>query len=208
MDLDYPEEIGIKTNQDIINNVLKEKVFLKVSNFSLEEDFENNCSYVSFTLSYSRGKTTKTYAIKKTGLGSIDGLFTGIINQFADTYISLQDIFLYDFLVKVNFKESKGLFQTDAPVEVKIVLQGNTRSKNKLYFKAKSNSIIKSGIGAVCNAVEYLINAELVVVQLAKDIKFADKRQRMDLKESYTHQLSEFVKFISYAKVINNLNKN
>jgi hypothetical protein len=55
--------------------------------------------------------------------------------------------------------------------------------------------------------MEYLINAELAVVQLSKDIKSADKRGRNDLQREYVSQLSELVKFVSYSKVINNLNK-
>ena len=67
--------------------------------------------------------------------------------------------------------------------------------------------MVKAAIGATCNAIEYLINAELAVIQLNKDLQSATKRQRNDLQQIYTFQLSELVNFISYSAVINNLNK-
>jgi len=207
MALDYPEEAILRNNQCIINDILKQKASLEINNFSLKEDFKNDCSHVSFVLQFKDGETSEKLKIKNTGSGVIDALFTGVINQFLDTYISLRDITLYDFIVSVDFKESKSAFKTDAPVEVKIVLQGTSRSHNKLYFKAKSNSIVKAGIAAVCGAIEYLINAELAVVQLSKDIKFAEERRRRDLRETYLSQLLELINLVSYAEVINKLNE-
>jgi len=207
MALDYPEEAALKDNQRIIDDVLKQQVSLRISNFSLKEDFKNDCSHASFVLNFNDGKTNEKLKIKSTGSGVIDATFTGVINQFLDTYISLQNIKLYDFIVAVNFKEGKSTYNTDAPVEVKIALQGTARLRNNLYFKAKSNSIVKSGVNSVCNAMEYLIGAELAVLQLSKDIKFAEERQRMDLRNIYSSQLFELVKFVSYAEVINKLNE-
>jgi hypothetical protein len=204
MSLDYPEELAIKKNKEIINNVLKKQASLKIKQFSLEEDFKNDCSNIFFILNFHH-KANKQHKIKSNGSGMVDALFMGIINEFSDSYVSLKNISLYDFLVNVNFKESNSLLHTDAPVEVKIILQGSPRSK--LYFKAESKSLAKAAIGAVCSAIEYLINAELAVIQLSKDIKSADKRQRNDLQDKYTSQLSELVKLVSYTKVINNLNK-
>jgi len=204
MSFDYPEELAINKNKEIINDILKKQVSLEIKQFSLEEDFKNDCSNIFFILNFHY-KTNKQHKIKSNGSGMVDALFIGIINKFSDTYISLKNISLYDFLVNVNFKKSNSLLHTDAPVEVKIILQGSPRSK--LYFKAESKSLAKAAIGAVCNAIEYLINAELAVIQLNKDIKSADKRQRNDLQDKYTSQLSELVKFVSYSKVINNLNK-
>jgi hypothetical protein len=207
MALDYPEETFLRNNQRIINDILKQKASLEINNFSLKEDFKNDCSHVSLMLQFKEGKTNEKFKINNTGSGVIDALFTGVIDQFLDTYISLQDITLYDFIVSVDFKESKSMFKTDAPVEVKIVLQGTSRPHNKLYFKAKSNSIVKSAIAAVCAGMEYLINAELAVVQLSKDMKSAEKRKRRDLQETYLSQLFEFINFVSYAEVINKLNE-
>ena len=61
---------------------------------------------------------------------------------------------------------------------------------------------MKAGVNAVNKAVEYLINAELAVIQLSKDIRSAEKRNRVDLKIKYVSQLSELVNFVPYSEVI------
>jgi hypothetical protein len=202
MALIYPEETQLEDNRRIINDVLEQKVCLTIKSFSLKEDFKNDCSCVSFLLCYTDGEIQQEFEIYGEGSGVIDAIYTGILKKFESEYISLRNVALYDFLVSVKFQESRTASSTDAPVEVKIGLVGTSSSKSKLYFKAKSNSIVKSGLMAVCNAMEYLINSERTVTQLCKDIEYASKRQRVDLKEKYISKLSELVNFISYSEVV------
>mgnify|MGYP003657629638 CR=1 FL=1 len=198
----YPEEEKLENNKRIINTVLKRPISLTVDSFSLKEDFKNNCSFVSFVLYYNDEKTQKKFEICNDGSGVVDAIYTGILKNFESKYISLRNVTLYDFLVSVKFQESRTATSTDAPVEVKIGLLGTSASKNKLYFQAKSNSIVKSSLLVVCCAMEYLINSELAVIQLSEDIKHAIQRERIDLKEEYISKLSELVEFISYSETI------
>ena len=202
MTLTYPEEIKLNDNKRIINKVLKKRISLKINNFSLQEDFVNDCSCVSFVLKCNGNKEQQTLDISNKGAGVSDAVYTGVLEKFKDRYISLQEVVLHDFIVTVDFKGSKTILNTDAPVEVKIALLGTSSARNKLYFKAKSNSLVKSGIMAVCKAMEYLINSELAAIQLYKDIQSANKRQRTDLQDVYVSQLSALVEFVSYAEVI------
>ena len=204
MDLEFPEELILKKNNEIINEVLSKKVLIQAEQFSLVEEYKENCSCISCTLNFKFNKAQKIN-IQGTGKGVIDALFAAILKEFAGSFISLQNVKLYDFLVKVRFNESSQRLQTDAPVEIKIVLESSTRKK--MYFKCSSNSLVKAGICAICYAITYLINAELAVIQLHKDALLARKRQRLDLETKYTNQLVELVKFIPYMKVIENLSK-
>ena len=202
MGVTYPEEAKLENNKRIINAVLKRPISLTVQEFSLKEDFKNNCSFVSFILHYNDEKTQQKFEISGVGSGAVDAIYTGILKSFESKYISLQNVTLYDFIVSVKFQESRTASSTDAPVEVKIGLLGTSSSKNKLYFQAKSNSIVKSSLLVVCSAMEYLINSELAVLQLSEDIECANRRERVDLKEEYVSKLSELVKFISYSETI------
>lgn len=202
MALTYPEENKLEENKRMINDILERTISLTIDNFSLKEDFKNDCSSVSFILFYNDKRVQQKFEICNSGSGAIDAIYTGILNKFENDYISLRNVILYDFLVSVKFQESKTILSTDAPVEVKIGLLGTSASKNRLYFKAKSNSIVKSSLIAVCSAMEYLINSELAVIQLCADIKNASERQRVDLKEEYISKLSKLVEFISYSKTI------
>jgi len=200
MSLGYPEELMLEDNKQIIDEILKDdKVHIEIKKFFLEEDFVNDCSYISCSLDIV-SKEVKTIDIKGEGCGVIDALLSGVFDYFSSDYLSLQNVWLYDFLVEVDFKKGKSVLNTDAPVEIKIALRGGNGTR--LYFKAKSDSLVKAGIGATCNAIEYLINAEMAVLQLRKDIILAKKRQRLDLENSYICQLLELVKFVSYSETI------
>jgi hypothetical protein len=54
-------------------------------------------------------------------------------------------------------------------------------------------------------AFEYLINAELAVIHLHKDIQNAKERNRTDLITRYTQQLTELVRIVSYEQTIKSL---
>lgn len=204
MDLKFPEELILKKNNEIINEILNKKAIIQVKQFSLIEDYEKNCSCISCTLDFTFNKTQKI-EIQGTGKGVIDALFTALLDELSSSFISLKNVKLYDFLVKVKFNESRQKFQTDAPVEIKIVLESTTQKK--MYFKCRSDSLVKAGVCAICSAITYLINAELAVIQLHKDALFARERQRVDLETIYTNQLIELVKFIPYVKVVESLEK-
>ncbi|MAH44916.1 hypothetical protein CMI37_03755 [Candidatus Pacearchaeota archaeon] len=204
MDLDFPEEATIQKNNKIIDEVLKKRVQIVITQFTLKEDFKNDCSIVtcSYKLKPSRRKAKK---ITGTGSGVIDALFNAAMAELTKNFHSLKEIELYDFLVKVKFQESIQQRRTDAPVEIKIALVSS--NKRRMYFKSTSNSLAKAGIKSVCKAIEYLMNAELAAIQLCKDIENANKRNRVDLTSRYTFQLAELVKCVSYAEAIKNISK-
>ena len=204
MGLEYPEESLLRNNKLIIDEVLKdEKVQIIISDFVLAEDFDDNISNVRFNLTSFHKKEKTIKNIEGYGNGVVDALLSSILNYFSDDYVSLQNVKLYDFIVEVDFTKGRNSLNSDAPVEIKIVLESNSRSK--LYFKARSNSIVRAGISAVCKTIEYLVNAENAVLRLHKDILHAKERRRTDLEDTYIRQLLELVKFISYSRVIENL---
>jgi len=202
---DYPEEPLLANNQLIIQEVLGSEVtHIKIQNLTIEEDFATKTSNVVCQLRISEHKE-KEIIITGAGKGMVDALFNAFLNYFSDKYISLRAIQLYDFVVKVELKRARNCLNSDAPVEVKIALKGD--GILKLYFKAKTDSLMRSSAQAVVDAVEYLINAEKAAVRLSKDAKSARKRKRMDLENSYICKLLELIKFISYSEAIEALDK-
>jgi len=204
MDFDFLEEATIRKNNKIIDEVLRKRIQIIISQFALKEDFKNDCSIItcSYKLKPSRRKIKK---IKGSGSGVIDALFNAAMTELTKKFHSLKEIELHDFLVKVKFNESLQQRKTDAPVEIKIALISSNR--RKMYFKSTSSSLVKAGINATCKAIEYLINAELTAIQLSKDIEHANERNRTDLVTKYTLQLAELVKCVSYAETIKNISK-
>ena len=188
MDMLFPEETRQNDLMKIVDSVLgKEKAVIFISDFILKEDDEKKHSDISCNLKLKN----ETIAIKGKGDGPVDALFKGLVKKLNKKYISLCNVKFDDFSLKVKFKESFRWSKTDAPVEIKLVL---VNEKNKrMYFHARSRSLIVAAITAIRKALEYLINCELSVIQLRKDIKDADKRGRDDLTEKYTHQLAALI---------------
>ena len=191
MDLDLPEDEMQKKYTRIVKEVLgKDFIGIGISQFILREDIQNNC-------------TTDSILIEGAGNGMVDALFNCIIEQLNDKYMSLRHIEFGDFALKVKLKESRRWRKSDAPVEIRLALRSG--DNKKLYFKAQSTSLVGTTILGMQKAFEYLINAELAVVQLHKNIQDAKKRNRTDLVSQYTKQLTELVRIISYEQTIKNL---
>ena len=194
---DYPEEPLLARNQMIIQEVLgPDAIQIKIQNLIIEESFVTKTSKVVCYLHISG----KEVIIEDVGKGMVDALFNAFLSFFSDKYVSLKAIQLHDFIVKVKLKNNRNCLNSDAPVEVKVALKGSERTR--LYFKAKTDSLIMSSASAVVNAMEYLVNAEKAAVRLSKDAKSAKKRKRLDLENSYICKLLELVKFVSYSEAM------
>ena len=57
-------------------------------------------------------------------------------------------------------------------------------------------------IEAIRKALEFLINIEVAILQLKKDYNHAKKRNRTDLIQLYTMQLSDLVRISEYKMKI------
>ena len=193
---DYPEEPLLARNKLTIQEVLgPDAVQIKIQNLIVEENFTSQTSRVVCHFNMLE----KDIIIEDVGKGVVDALFNAFLNFFSDKYVSLKAIQLHDFIVKVELKRSAGM-NSDVPVEVKVALRGTGRAR--LYFKAKTDSLMMSSAQAVASAIEYLINAEATAVRLSADAKLAKKRKRTDLENSYICKLLELVKFVSYSEAI------
>ena len=203
MDHDLPEDEMQKKYSKIVKQVLGEDfIEVHISQFILKEDIQNSCSQISCFLTLKNG-SKDSILIEGSGNGMVDALFNSIIDEMSSKYQSLSDIEFGDFALKVKFKESMGWRKSDAPVEIRLALR-NSRSK-RLYFKAKSGSLVGTTIIVMQQAFEYLINAELAVIHLHQDIQNAKERNRTDLIMHYTQQLTELVRIVSYEQTIKSL---
>tara|TARA_R110000824_G_scaffold68140_3_gene176424 strand:+ start:1131 stop:1727 length:597 start_codon:yes stop_codon:yes gene_type:complete len=197
VDTPFPEEHLQQKCLDIIKETLQEKMIkLSIYNFSLREDKERSCAHVSWNCSLG-GKNIK---ISGTGVGIVDALFVSAVESFSGDYKILEGFNFEDFSLRVKFKYSRKRQQTDAPVEIKIAI-ANSR-KQKFYFSAQSRSLVSAVIEAIRKALEFLINIEVAILQLKKDYNHAKKRNRTDLIQLYTMQLSDLVRISEYKMKI------
>jgi hypothetical protein len=197
MDLSFPEEERQKRIDKIINDVLgKQKASIFIGGFVLKEDDKKKRSVVTCNLQMKQ----KTILIEGAGIGAIDALYNGINEKLNKEFPSLDGIRFDDFSVRVKFKESRKWNNTDAPVEIKLALKNDIG--DRIYFHAVSRSLVVSAIAAIRKAIEFLINSELAVIQLKKDIHSAKTRRRQDLINRYTAMLSELIFVADYQETI------
>ena len=198
----YPEEIKQQEILQIIKEVLGQKYFkIDVTEFILRESADS-----TITCTFSSSDTDKNpLQIEGKGVGMVDALYNGIMDEMSKKHESLSGLEFEDFSVKVKFQGNKNTRLLHSPVEICLVVAGS--KQKRFYFRAQSRSIAMAAVKVVSIAVEYLVNAELAVIELHRSILDADNRSREDLKKWYTAQLSEVVRVASYEKVIKKLDK-
>ena len=175
---------------------------VSIDNLTLKEDVAKGISSVTCTLKVNSQKIK----IKGEGHGIIDAMFAAMLGALSEKYVSLKRIELLDFSVEADFKKTfRTSTKTDAPVEVRLLLRNG--ADGKFIFREKSHSMVTAAIKTIAAAAEYFINSELAVETLYKGIQSAKKRTRSDLIETYTFQLSELVKNVSYEEKIKNLSE-
>jgi len=196
----FPEEREQQKLNEVFDEVLGErKVSIFIRNFILREEDEKKQSHVTCDLML-RDKAIK---IKGTGSGAVNALYGAIIEKLSKQYKSLNSVRLEDFSLRVKFKKSRNWNQTDAPVEIKIALRSD-KNRSNLYFSAEAHSLMVAAISAIRKAIVFLINSELSVIQLKKDIQSARRRNRHDLVSIYTLQLSEILHIADYEHLFKN----
>tara|TARA_R110000824_G_scaffold8737_5_gene39716 strand:- start:20049 stop:20657 length:609 start_codon:yes stop_codon:yes gene_type:complete len=199
MDLIFPEEPYQKKTILLYTEILgKEKISVKIKNFILKENTEENNSNVSGELYVGLEKIK----FDATGRGPVDALYGVLVQNLGDIYLCFKDVRFEDFSMKVHFKERKYGRCASAPVEITLVLVASR--KKRLYFRAKSTSLMKAIINATCQAAEFLINCELAVVLLHGQINYV-KKHKSYMLDDYVFQLAEIVKIMSFEKTIKRL---
>jgi len=193
MDHAFPEETKQQNLEQIIDDILGEKkITIFIGNFVLREKDKKKESHITCDLILKNN----IIKIRGSGSGAVDALYNSVINKLVKEYYSLSSVKFEDFSMRVKFKRSNRWNKADAPVEIKLVLKST--NKNNLYFSAESNSLMVAAISVIRKAITFLINCELSVRQLQKDIQSATARNRHDLITTYTLQLSEILYVADY----------
>ena len=141
-------------------------------------------------------------AVEGVGVGMIDALFKGLKRALSSTYPSIDHIHFVGFQIEGDFT-GRGAAGSDANGQVRLQVQNST---GRVFdFESCSPSISASSVDVVVKAVEHFVNAELAVAQVYGWIHDANRRNRSDLAEKYTHQLANLVQNSSYSESIERL---
>ena len=194
----FPEEALQSNCLKIVHEILrKEYVSIFIKDFKLIENDEAKTSHVKCIISFSN--KWENIFIEGVGYGLVDALFNSMMKKFTKDFSSLSQVEFDDFAMQIKFKNLLAT-KTDAPVEIKIALKN--KQNQRIYFSSEARSMVVASISAIRKAFEYLINAERAFLHLQKDIENAAERNRVDLANTYTNQMTTLVRILSYEDVV------
>ena len=186
-------------NQDYISLSLK-------NGLVIEEDVEDSTTKVAYEIAMKTAAGVEILFIKGSGHGAVDAFFSSLKSALVGQYESLKNIVFREFAISADMGGfSQKHSGSNSAVEAVLVVQ-NKRHED-LIFRKKSRSTNKAALSTVLSAIEHFINSEKAVIILENCIKDAKKRNRGDLVNSFTMQLSEIVKNNSYEKVLQKKSK-
>ncbi len=169
---------------------------MRVTAYELSENVETEEATVRCNLSVSGDDPVEVIG---KGVGIIDALFAGLKERYAPEYPSLESIKFSSFVVRGLVDDADGS-HADARAQINV---GVTNSYGKEFeFISVSNSVSRSSVQAVVDAVAYFINGERAYVRLFNAYQHYKEEGRVDLISKYTAKLAEMVKNTSYSSVI------
>lgn len=137
------------------------------------------------------------------GVGAVDSFFNGLLGHFSKEFKSITSITLEKFHVSTRRESSYDCLGTSALCCVDMLVK-NSNGK-KFNFQSTTRSLTTSAAEVCMAAIEHFVNAEKSYIILWKCLKNASDRNRQDLVDRYTKEISEVVINTSYADTIRDL---
>jgi hypothetical protein len=183
----------------LMKEILKEGyLHLQVLSYDVHEDFVTGKSRIACQVKDEQ--TGEVQTIEGKGAGSLDAFFQGLKERWAREFPSLRSIRFSRFELRGDMERSRDEARTDAEAEVVL---GIANSYGKEFeFRHRSQSILRSGIEATLDGVEYFVNSERAFLAVHAALQEARKKNRSDLVEKYTGMLTMLVENTSYSEVI------
>lgn len=171
---------------------------LKVDAYRLEENLE--LGQLSAECDVHDAKTGEQQTISGTGVGLIDAIFHALRDKYSDQFASLKTIRFVDFAIRANHESGERAQRSDMTAEVELHV-ANSEGR-QVAFTHASQSITRSSVSVVMEAVEFFINSERAFIAVYRALQHARREGRPDSVDRYTGQLTVLVEATSYSEVI------
>ena len=182
------EKAKRKSAHKAIKEFLKEDYLeIIINKFAFSDNFQKKASIVRVEFVEKEANETRTFKIRKQGNGAIDALFKSLLKHYSRKYKSLNHISFKGFEVSPDFKKTK-TSGSDAMAEVKVVFSDS--ADELMTFYNKNSSVLSATVLTIVKAFEFYINYEKAYSKLKILIEDAKDRDRGDLLQRYTYQLS------------------
>ena len=195
-----PQEHKRSNVKEILNKTLK-TTLTKLTPISIlvNESIGDDFTKVDFSFEEACGEITKTVSLTDiSGLGFVDCLFKGCLQEYSEKYNSLSNIMLSDLKINPIFSMAKTSARTDAKTDVSICVE--IKDHGIAEFRSRSRSIIYSSLVATLEAFQFYINCQRSFEKLKWIVKDAKQRNRQDTVQSCLKDMAAITEMNTYAK--------
>lgn len=173
----------------------------KVQRAGVEDDIVREQSKV--TCQAVQSDTGETITLAGKGAGVVDALFNAMMERFAGEYPSLRSIRITSFAVAARLGTGSRDAGTDSQGECNLEL---ANSEGKLFpFNHSSRSVLGAVLCTTLSGMAYFINSERAFTTVYHALQDARERNRQDLVQQFTGQMSVLVRNTSYSEVISKI---
>ncbi|HAI39875.1 MAG TPA: hypothetical protein DCM40_18155 [Maribacter sp.] len=195
-----PQEHKRSNVKEILNKTLK-TTLTKLTPISIlvNESIGDDFTKVDFSFEEACGEIIKTVSLTDiSGLGFVDCLFKGCLQEYSEKYNSLSNIMLSDLKINPIFSMAKTSARTDAKTDVSICVE--IKDHGIAEFRSRSRSIIYSSLVATLEAFQFYINCQRSFEKLKWIVKDAKQRNRQDTVQSCLKDMAAITEMNTYAK--------
>jgi|TARA_X000001388_G_scaffold77480_2_gene78493 hypothetical protein len=195
-----PQEHKRSSVKEILNKTLSSTLTkLTPTAILVHESIEDDFTKVDFSFKEAYGDATRTVILKQiSGLGFVDCLFKGCLQEYSEKYNSLSNIMLSDLKINPIFSLAKNTARTDAKTDVSICVE--IRDHGIAEFRSRSRSIVYSSFVATLEAFQFYINCQRSFEKLKWIIDDARQRNRNDTVQSCLKDISAITEMNTYAQ--------
>jgi hypothetical protein len=195
-----PQEHKRTSVKEILSKTLKTTT-TKLSPISIEvnESIRDDFTKVDFSFEETHGELIKIVNLEQVaGLGFVDCLFKGCLQEYSKKYSSLSNMVLSDLKINPIFSMAKNLARTDAKTDVSICVE--IKGLGLAEFRSRSRSIVYSSFVATLEAFQFYINCQRSFEKLKWIIDDAKQRNRSDTIQACLRDISAITEMNTYAK--------
>ena len=171
---------------------LKDRVELKLLSLNLCEDRD----HANITLKLQHNSEECEFSGQ--GVGVVDAGFNALVQNYGDSYKSLNTIALSDLYFHVDHSAGREL-SLKSKTMMKIEFRNDM--SDKTYFSENTTSISFTGVSVLVKAFQFYMNCELLFKRLKFLIEEAESRSRSDVAAKYRYELSKVVEVTNYQSI-------
>ena len=191
-----PDEFRRESVRSLFDKVLREQK-IRFNPLSITASESLNDDFTTTEFSFEQlGCDEKIITVTESrAKGFVDGIFTGLYNEYVNNYPRLEKLRLVEIMVNPIMKASTNL---GSDAKATVVFRLEVEKHGIAEFKHKSRSMIYSSFVAALDAFQFYINCEKTFHRIKLVVEDATTRNRGDILQDCFSDLSKLTEVNTY----------